>query len=195
MKINAASRILAVAAACAAILVGFVINEGAARANGQEVLLPVEGVDPRDLLSGHYVQLAFNQRLTPGEQCPPAQANGDWTALRSRGDIYVVVGGAGSRAEAEQVGPIPVKAHYACSPPTLSANKDEPGLPGSVRLDLSIDRFYVNQAEAQRIERALAEQRNDASRRVLAIVSVGRDGQARLKGLMIDNRRLELNWL
>ena len=62
-------------------------------------------------------------------------------------------------------------------------------------LDLSIDRFYVNQAEAQRIEHALAEQRNDPSRRVLAIVSVGRDGRARLKGLMIDNRRLELNWL
>jgi len=158
------------------------------------VLLPVEGADPRDLLSGHYVRLAFNQRLSPGEQCPPAQI-GDWTALRSRGDIYVVIGGAGSRAEAEQVGPVPVKAHYACSPPTLSANADELGMPGSVRLDLNIDRFYVNQAEAQRIEGALTAQRNDPSRRVLAIVSVGRDGVARLKGLVIGNRRLELNWL
>jgi uncharacterized membrane-anchored protein len=194
MKINAAPRILAVAAACAAILVGFVINEGAARANGQEVLLPVEGVDPRDLLSGHYVQLAFNQRLAPDEQCPPAQA-GDWAALRARGDTYVVVGGAGSRAEAEQVGPVPVKARYECSPPTPPTGKDAPGIAGNVRLDLSIDRFYVSQAEAQRIEAALAAQRSDASRRVLAIVSVGRDGIARLKGLVVDNRRLELNWL
>jgi len=194
MKINAAPRILAVAAACAVILVGFVINEGAARANGQEVLLPVEGVDPRDLLSGHYVQLAFNQRLAPDEQCPPTQT-GDWAALRSRGDIYVVVGGAGSRAEAEQVGPVPVKAHYACSPPSPPTGEGVPGVPGNVHLDLSIDRFYVSQPEAQRIETALAAQRDDASRRVLAIVSIGRDGIARLKGLVVDNQRLELNWL
>ena len=76
MKVRAAPRILAVAAFCAAVLIGFVVNEGIARSSGQEVLLPVEGVDPRDLLSGHYVQLAFNQRLEPGEACPPRQA--DW---------------------------------------------------------------------------------------------------------------------
>jgi hypothetical protein len=70
-----------------------------------------------------------------------------------------------------------------------------PSAPGVLHLDLGIDRFYVNQAEAQRIERALAEQRNDARRRVLAIVSIGRDGIARLKGLIIDGRRMELNWL
>lgn len=194
MKIDAVPRILVVAATCALILVGFVINEGAARANGQEVLLPVEGVDPRDLLSGHYVQLAFNQRLAPDERCPPVQ-DGGWTALRSRGEMYVVVGGARSRTEAEQVGPVPVKAHYVCSPPSPPASENAPGIPGKVHLDLSIERFYVSQAEAQRIEAALAAQRNDASRRVLAIVSVGRDGIARLKGLVIDNERLELNWL
>ena len=151
-------------------------------------------MDPRDLLSGHYVQLAFNQRLESEEHCPPQQ-NGDWAALRARGGIHVVVGGAGSRAEAEQVGPVLVKAHYTCSPPSPPAGNDAPGIPGNVHLDLSIDRFYVSQAEAQRIEAALAAQRNDASRRVLAIVSVGRDGVARLKGLVVDNERLELNWL
>lgn len=194
MKISATPRILAVAGLCAAVLIGFVINEGAARASGQEVLLPVEGVDPRDMLSGHYVQLAFNQPLSPEQTCPPLHSDWDWTALRSQGDIYVIAGGAPSRAEAEQVGPVPVKGHYTCSPPTPST-ETAIGAPGWVRLDLGIDRFYVNQAEAQRIERALADQRADASRRVLAIVSVGRDGVARLKGLVIDGRRMELNWL
>lgn len=194
MKVGAPVRILAVAAACAVILVGFVINEGAARANGQEVLLPVEGADPRDLLSGHYVQLAFDRRLEPGEVCPPAQ-NGDWAALRGRGDIYVVVGGGGSRAEVEQVGPLPVKAHYTCTPTLPSSGDEGTGALGRIHLNLNIERFYVSQTEEERIETALAAQRNDASRRVLAIVSVGRDGIARLKGLVIDNERLELNWL
>jgi uncharacterized membrane-anchored protein len=195
MKIKAPSRILAVAGVCAAILVGFVANEGAARANGQEVLMAVDGVDPRDLLSGHYVQLAFNRELDPGEQCPPTSTGWNWTALRQRGDIYVVAGGASSRSDVEQVGPVTVKGSYSCTPPTLPGADGAGAVPGRLHLDLGIDRFYVNQAEAQRIERALAEQRNDPSKRVLAIVSVGRDGVARLKGLVIDGRRLELNWL
>ncbi len=195
MKIKAAPRILAVAGLCATILVGFVINEGAARASGQEVLMSVEGVDPRDLLSGHYVQLAFNRQLDPEEQCPPTSTGWNWTALRARGDIYVVAGGASSRSEVEQVGPVTVRGTYSCTPPALGDASGAQGAPGVIHLDLGIDRFYVNQAEAQRIERALADQRNDRSKRVLAIVSVGRDGVARLKGLVIDGRRMELNWL
>ena len=196
MKINAAPRILGVAALCAAILVGFVVNEGAARANGQEILLPVDGVDPRDMLSGHYVQLQFNEHLDVGRQCPPTpQHDWEWVALRENGDIYSVVGGAVSRAQLEQVGPVIVRGSYSCSPPTPPPDDKTPGSMGSLHLDLGIDRFYVNQAEAQRIERALAEQQDNPSHRVLAIVSAGRDGQARLKGLIVDNRRLELNWL
>ncbi|MBS0386817.1 MAG: GDYXXLXY domain-containing protein [Proteobacteria bacterium] len=195
MKLDAPPRILAVAGLCAAILVGFVINEGSARATGQEVLLSVEGVDPRDLLSGHYVQLAFNRRLDPGEQCPRADPTWNWTALRARGDIYVVAGGASSSAGVEQVGPVTVRASYSCSPPSPADANRPPGESGVLHLDLGIDRFYVSQAEAQRIERALAEQRSDSKRRVLAIVSIGRDGIARLKGLVIDGRRMELNWL
>ena len=195
MKIKAAPRILAVAGLCATILIGFVINEGAARASGQEVLLTVEGVDPRDLLSGHYVQLAFNRQLDPGEQCPPTSTGWNWTALRARGDIYAVAGGASSRSEVEQVGPVTVRGTYSCTPPSPPDPNGLQGAPGVIHLNLGIDRFYVNQAEAQRIERALAEQRNDRSKRVLAIVSVGRDGVARLKGLVIDGARMELNWL
>src|SRR6185312_9663385 len=143
---------------------------------------------------GHYVQLAFNRQLDPGEQCPPTSTGWNWTALRSRGDIYIVAGGASSRSEVEQVGPVSVRGTYSCTPPSLP-DANGAGMPGAIHLDLGIDRYYVNQAEAQRIERALADQRNNEPKRVLAIVSVGRDGVARLKGLVIDGRRMELNWL
>jgi hypothetical protein len=35
----------------------------------------------------------------------------------------------------------------------------------------------------------------EGPRRVLAILSIGTDGRARLKGLQVDGRRLELSWL
>ena len=74
MKIQPAPRILAVAALCAASLIALVVSEGVARESGQEVLLPMEAVDPRSLLQGHYVQLRLTQRLEPNEPCPQSKA-------------------------------------------------------------------------------------------------------------------------
>jgi hypothetical protein len=193
MKITAAPRIMSVAGVCAAALIGLVVSEGVARQSGQEALLPMEAVDPRALLSGHYVVVGLVQRLDPGEQCPPA-VDGDWVALRPDGDIHVLAGGASSREQAQQVGPLPVKGGFDCTPPTSAAN-DAPAIPGWVRLDLGVERFHINQRDAMRIERLLREQRPGEETRAFAIISVGRDGRARLKGLKVDGERLELSWL
>ena len=61
-------------------------------------------------------------------------------------------------------------------------------------LDLGIDRFHINQADAERIERVLREQRGRATRASRSSRSA-RDGRARLKGLMVDGERFELSWL
>ncbi|MEZ6024351.1 MAG: GDYXXLXY domain-containing protein [Hyphomonadaceae bacterium] len=192
MKINAAPRILIVAGVCIAALVGLVISEGAARAGGQEVRLPMEAVDPRALLSGHYVVVDLRQRLAPGQQCPTGE--GDWIALRPEGDHHTVAGAAPSRERAQQVGPLPVKGGFSCSEPVEDAD-GEMVRPAFVALDLDIHRFHINQTDAERIERVLREQRPDDATRAFAIVSVGRDGRARLKGVEIDGERLELSWL
>lgn len=193
MKVGPAPRILTVAGACALALIALVVSEGAARASGQEVLLPMEAVDPRSLLSGHYVQLALSHRLEPGETCP-APVDGDWVALRPDGNTYALAGGAPSREEAQQVGPLPVKGSFICNPPA-EALPGAQAAPGWVGLDLGINRFHVNQRDALRIERVLSEQRADQETRAFAIVSIGRDGRARLKGLLVDGERLELSWL
>jgi hypothetical protein len=193
MRVNTAPRILIVAALCAAALVGLVVSEGMARDAGEEVLVPMEAVDPRSLLSGHYVMLNLTQRLEPGEPCPPA-VEGDWVALRRDGDAHVVAGGAQSRELAQQVGPLPIKGSFFCSPPSTAVD-GAPAQPGWVRLDLGIDRFHTNQADALHIEQVLRGQQPGEEARAFAIVSVGRDGRARLKGLQIDGERLELTWL
>ena len=193
MKIEAPTRILAVAAICAASLIGVVISEGYARQGGQEIKLPMAAVDPRSLLQGHYVQLNFTERLEANEVCPES-GDWDWVALRRQGDIYVAAGGAISRDEAQRVGPLPVKGTFTCSPPTPASEGVE-AMPGWLTLDLGVDRFHINQAEAMRIERVLREQRADQETRAFAILSVGRDGRARLRALMIDGERFELSWL
>ena len=192
MKLHSASRILMVAALCVAGLIVVVISEGAARRAGQEVLLPMEAVDPRALLSGHYVQLSLTQRLASTDACP-AQSDDRWVALRREGEHYVAAGGAASRDGAELIG-LPVRGTFTCSPPT-PPNAGVAGSPGWITLQLGVDRFHVNQADAERIERVLRERSASGPPRAFAIVSVGRDGRARLKGLKLDGERLELSWL
>jgi len=190
MKLNAAPRILIVAGVCIAALIGLVVSEGAARDSGQVVLLRMQAVDPRALLSGHYVDINLTEPLN--EECPPG-ADLRWIALRPDGEAYVLAGGAASRDQAQQVGPLPVRGSFTCAPPAL-VDSVAP-IPGFTRLNIGISRFHINQADALRIEEILRAQRIDESTRAYAIVSVGRDGRARLRGIMVDGERLELSWL
>lgn len=194
MRVSPASRILAVAALCALGLIGLVINEATARAAGQEVVLPMAAVDPRALLSGHYVTIDLRDRLPPGRTCPEQRNDWDWLALSPNGATYALSGSAPSRDEAQQIGSVPVKGSFGCNPPSPPEGST-PGQAGVVTLDLGIERFYINQAEAERIGGVLGNQRPNEATRVFAIVSVGRDGRARLKGLLVDGRRLDLTLL
>jgi hypothetical protein len=195
MRVQPAPRILAVAALCAASLIALVVSEGVARESGQEALLPMEAVDPRSLLQGHYVELRLIQRLEPNEHCPQVEGGAEWIAFyRGDNDVLTFAGGALSREGATQIAPVPVKGTFVCSEPVITVDGSS-GTPGSVELDLGVDRFHINQTDALRIERVLREQRPGEETRAFAIVSVARDGQARLKGLVVDGERLELSWL
>jgi hypothetical protein len=189
MKIAAAPRILAVAGLCAAALTGLVISEGMARRAGQEITLPMAAIDPRALLSGHYVALNFTERLEHGEACPES-GDWEWLALRPAGDVYQLAGGAASREQAQLIGSTPVKGTFTCSAPTPIDGGET--IPGWVRLDIGVDRFHINQADAENIERVLRDQNAAEETRAFAILSVGRDGRARLKGLQIDGERFDL---
>ena len=150
-------------------------------------------VSLRALLSGHYVQLNFANRLEVNETCP-ANSVGEWIAMRPENSIYVAAGAAESRDQAERLGPLPVKGTFTCSAPTPVQDGIEP-MPGWLTLNLGVDRFHINQADATRIERVLRQQRPGEETRAFAILSVGRDGRARLRALLIDNERFDLRWL
>lgn len=202
-------RILIVAALCVLSLIGLVVRESMARASGTEVLLAMEAVDPRSLLSGHYVIVGLAETLPDGAVCPAGTATDDtflpdestmllrresWLALRPNGSRHSLVGIADTKSEALSLAPTAAMGIAWCTPPTASA-EGQPASPGNMRLDLGIDRFHINQADAERIDRLLRAQNSDAEQHIFAIVSIGEDGRARLKGLQVDGERLELNWL
>lgn len=192
-------RILIVTALSIATLIGMVINEGAARERGQEIALAMAAVDPRALLHGHYVIVQIREQLPPEAPCDmPVDAQ--WLALAPSGanvagaPIHAYAASGPTREAANLInGAILARGTIMCSA-GVPASAEFVGAPGWIALDLGIDRFYINQAEAMRIDEVLNAQRATEETRAYALVSIGRDGRARLKGLIIDGQRLELGW-
>lgn len=185
------ARILAAAALLALGLVGLVVREGMARDSGQEVVLPITGYDPRELLTGHYVRFQFRSEYPPGTPCPPGQGGylrrGDaWVALTRRGDHHEATGAALSRAGALKLGEIAVRGDVDCLSRTAPDNT-------WVILNLGVDRLHAGQGQAEAIEKIMLATR-DGPATGYAVVSVGADGKARLKGVSAGGRRVDLDW-
>ena len=185
-------RIAAAAAVLVLLLVGVVLRENGARAAGREALLPMEAVDPRDLLTGHYVALRLPQQLALGQPCPRERSSfeeGGWIGLKPAGGHYRFVGVGGSRQAALAGGAeLAVRGGVYCSR-TAFGNAEA----DVVTLDIGVDRFHAGQDEAQAIEKALRERRQGEAP-AFAVVSVGEDGRARLKGVIVGGERTDLTW-
>lgn len=202
-------RILIVAALAVLGLIGLAVTETRARDAGVEAIFPMQAVDPRSLLSGHYVIVSLQEILPDGEACP-TRANGIdtdflrrsafWLSLKPDGARTRVLGVEATRGGAAALGGIPVNGWADCGPqPDWRARVPENAPSDAqrpevnvMRLNLGIERFHINQDQAMRIETLMRERGENA--RVSAILSLGQDGRARLKGLIVDQERLMLSW-
>jgi uncharacterized membrane-anchored protein len=121
---------------------------------GKEVTLAISGYDPRDLLSGHYL-------------------------------IYTVEYGVENVCKASSYGL--KKAGYICLSPK-SFSYDWPSncdlvIKGSCylgRFNAGIERYYVPEEEAQRLEVLVR------TKKASIVLSVPRNGKAQIKDLLID---------
>lgn len=165
-----------------ALQIGFLASMIAGRAailrNGQEVLLSVQPVDPRDLLRGDYVTIGYNissvstdlfaerpqderngrdrhvfVRLRPGE-------GGIWEAVAARYD--------------EQPEPAPADGELDIRGIATSSWYDDAA---SINIDYGIERFYVPEGEGRAIEGNLRE------RAFTMTVAIASDGAAQIKSL------------
>jgi hypothetical protein len=204
-----ALRIGAVALLLIVALIGLLVREDRARAGGQEVRLAMEAVDPRSLLSGHYAALQLVERLEDGAPCPPdleAHYGHDdsWVALSPTAEnTHQVSGGGATRDAAMRHGPVVVRGQADCRQafitPPRAPTEDGPPVEERpqetfITLDIGLDRFYADQTEAEALEAALRRQGDAAAPPAFAIVSIGQDGRARLKGVEVGGTRADLNW-
>jgi hypothetical protein len=196
-------RIVAAAALLALGLVGMVVRENLAREQGQEVRLALAGYDPRSLLQGHFVQFNLTHTFADGTKCPPG-ADGittrpkGWVALRREGDHHAPTGAAETRAGALRLGEVAVRGQLTCLGVTTTLQI--PGRPPettpmvqSVGLDLGVDRIHLDQAAAEALE---AELRRAPGGQPpgYAVLAVGPDGRARVKGVIVGRKRVDLDW-
>jgi len=64
----------------------------------------------------------------------------------------------------------------------------------SISLDLGVDRIHLDQAGAEALEAELRRVRPGGEPPGYAVLSIGRDGRARVKGLIVGKRRVDLDW-
>ncbi len=193
-----ASRLGLIVLAMTVFLGAMIARPASLRANGTEIILPMEPVDPRDMLLGYYVIIR-----TPAHDLDTRALDGPETGWRQGDTIYVTLEEASDGWR--PVGAFPdrprggvfLQGRVTSAYTTSDMREIEPDaededrwrarrepVPGTERQELSVvynlERYY---AEAE-TARALEDMRR--ADRLRLIVAVGDDGAAVIKGLEID---------
>lgn len=175
--------LLPVAAAVAVAQIGFLVSMIAGRASilrtGQEVLLDVRPIDPRDLLRGDYVILNYNISLLPTDLVTNDSETEFTRGRDAMQPIFVRL-----RADDDGIWQ-PVSARFD-EPPQTARVDGEVDIRGTVRtwrapdadtisVTYGIERFYVPEGEGREIERDMT------ARPFRMKVAVAADGSAQIK--------------
>jgi uncharacterized membrane-anchored protein len=170
-----------------ALALGAIIFERVNLLNsGREIVLQVEPVDPRDFFRGDYVTLTYDgltQIRVPG--------GSGWADANRGQPIYVALDVApDGRAKPKSIHAT-LDAARAASPLVIRgkvgwafSGRNEDDQPHTVmRASYGIEAYFVPQGEG----RALEEARN--ARRLEMLIAVADDGEAAIKGLILDGKR------
>jgi len=173
--------IAAVAAVQAAVLCWMIWDRAHLLSSGREIVLEVIPVDPRSLFRGDYVILNYDisrietpagaERMRPGAVIYVTlqkSADGIWKVLQSgptppaaTGPNQVVLRGRVQHA----------------SVPTR-------GSPGQASVRYGIESFFVPEGTGRELEAVVRE------KKLSALIAVDADGNAGIKGLIVDGKRV-----
>lgn len=175
---------LLVAALQTAALGYIVVGRDRLIKNGREIVMQVQPLDPRDLFRGDYVTLGYpiTQFNIAGEQLPDGVERG--------GAFYAVL----RKGENDAWSVARVAASYP-----KDAAADEAVIRGRVQNVYTgpegkgytlngrygIETYFVEEGKGRKIEEGVREHT------VKAILAVGSDGEAALKGLIVDDVRTD----
>ena len=198
---NLALRLQLIALAMIAVLAGLVGVHAMQRASGTEVVIPMEPVDPRDILLGHYVVIRTPAHTLDLSAFPDAP---DGENAWSEGETVYVSLSQGQDGLWRPSGV--ARRGDALEPPLMRGRIEnayrrydytdwEPGedgkpgrgpqrIEGTGRTELQVkynlERYYADPQTAKALEDMRRENR------LALIVSLGEDGTAVIKGLVIN---------
>lgn len=176
---------LAIAVVQISFLVSMIAGRSAILRSGQEILLEVRPIDPRDLLRGDYVILGYNISSIPADLFAERPAEDE------EGEDRVIF----VRLKADDDGLWePIAARYGEKPQPEAAEGEidikgsasATWFEGTISVDVlyGIERFYVPEGEGKAIENDLRE------RPFHMRVAVAKDGSAQIKAFMDGDRTL-----
>jgi uncharacterized membrane-anchored protein len=168
----------AVAAVQAAVLGWMIWERASLLANGREVVLEVMPVDPRSLFRGDYVILGYDiSRLNAPSPTPHRGDDIYVTLQKGAGDTWSAV--ASSPQPPVGTGPDQVvlkgRVDYISSPAQG---------PAQAFVHYGIESFFVPEGTGRELEALVRE------KKLSAIVAVGAGGDAGIKGLVVDGKRV-----
>lgn len=154
--------------------------------SGEEILLKTAPVDPRDLLRGDYVILAYDVSTIPASLITgdrPAEAG--WQVMQVRmkpgADGFWTAAEASFGVLPQEAGCVVLETQrfYYYGGADLASGSD-----ASLRVDYGIERFYVPEGEGREIE----TRRNAGE--VAVVVRVGKGGRSQIRELRMDGEAL-----
>lgn len=182
---NLRTRTIALLCLGTVFLLGMAGYEHMKRITGEEIVLRTRPVDPRDLLRGHYVALDYDiETIQAADLQTPVDPSG-W----KKGDtLYVLLrpDGVGWRPIAlsrERMKGEPSDVTLRAGYVGRSGRAGSDDAPLSVSLDIGVDHYYAPRQTAQELE---ADGRETP---LEVILSVGADGGAAIKGLVVRGEK------
>jgi uncharacterized membrane-anchored protein len=176
--------VAAVALGQALVLAAMIWDRTALLAHGREVVLDVIPVDPRSLFRGDYVILGYDIsrfKLPPGATPPEKNAPFYVTLGKTADGAWHAVAG-GSEPPAD-VKPDEVvirgRVEYVSGPPA-----NQPQEPTVVGLHYGIESFFVPEGTGRELETMVGD------RKISAIIAIDDGGEAAIKGLMSEGKRV-----
>lgn len=174
------TRLVLIGAVLISVLqIGFLSWNIAGRAavlrDGQEVLLKVQPVDPRDLLRGDYVRLGYDISTIPAALfVPPLSGDGDyeehpvWVLLHKQDDDHFAAKSAAfdrAALPAAEAGEVVIRG--------VASGRPFPE--GTTTVDYGLERFYLPEGEGRPIETDMRE------RPFSVVAAVADNGSAQIK--------------
>jgi GDYXXLXY motif protein len=173
---NPIRRLGLVAALMSAFLVFMLASHANARSQGTELVMTVDGYDPRDIFLGHYAQIR-----TPLNMLDPETLAGDDSFERDQPVFVTLQIGEDGLAR-------PVAIHSAHPGTGLVAEGRVAFENGFLHARFNIERYYADRTDALALQDMLRGGGPDEDR-VRVILSLTGSGQLMIKGFEIDGER------